>query len=90
MNNIYSNPAECCKELSRVWKALGVTRHAPGHGSCAEHVASLRARLREIETTTLLEATDVMARGELLSEFMLSFPAVQQMADLAALTIKRE
>jgi hypothetical protein len=42
---ICTNPEECCKELSRVWAALGITTYTGK--SASEHIASL---VREIET----------------------------------------
>ena len=39
---VCANPEECCRELSRVWEALGVTYYIPGRGSCSEQVAALR------------------------------------------------
>lgn len=42
---VCSNPEDCCRELSRVWKALGVTTYVPGQGSASEQVDRLRAAL---------------------------------------------
>lgn len=48
------NPENCCKELTRVWAALGVKTYVPGMGSCSEQVAALKAEveaLREMRAT---------------------------------------
>lgn len=46
---VCSDPAECCKELSRVWEALSVTVYVPGRGSASEQVVRLKA---EVESLT--------------------------------------
>lgn len=56
--HVCSNPAECCKELSRVWAALNVVAYTPGQGSCSEQVAALRGELAR-----LTEERDQYARG---------------------------
>lgn len=39
--SVCSNPADCCRELSRVWEALGSPTY--DGRSCHEHVAALKA-----------------------------------------------
>ena len=41
MANICADTTECCKELSRVWQALGITEM--NDKSCSENVAALKA-----------------------------------------------
>jgi hypothetical protein len=48
--NVCSHPEECCKELSRVWEALGVTHFVPGRGSCSEQVFAIRLELERLKS----------------------------------------
>lgn len=60
MSRICSNPKDCCRELSRVWDALGVTHYVIGQGSCSEQVARLKARAEAAEAAlaTVTEQRD--------------------------------
>ena len=56
-----ANPEDCCRELSRVWIALGVT--GPNGKSASENVAALRAQ-REQPSSSALYVETLLERIE--------------------------